>query len=68
MFTVVVPSAGDRRVVDICLMLIISKQKFTNPSEMSSAGVEIGRCSMRACIGLWGLGQKLKYGRLLPSK
>jgi hypothetical protein len=35
MFTVVVPSAGDQWVADICLMLITSKPGFTNPSEMS---------------------------------
>jgi hypothetical protein len=38
MFTVVVLSAGDQWVVDICLMLITSKPRFTNPSEMSSVG------------------------------
>jgi hypothetical protein len=31
MFTVVVPSTGDLRVVDICFMLITSKPKFNNP-------------------------------------
>jgi hypothetical protein len=31
-FTVVL-SAGDRRAVDICLTLITSKPRFTNPSE-----------------------------------
>jgi hypothetical protein len=44
MFTVVLPSAGARRVVHICLTLITSELRFTNPSEMSSAGVEAGRC------------------------
>jgi hypothetical protein len=39
MFTVVVPSAGDGRVVDICLMLITSKPRFTNPPDTSSAGI-----------------------------
>jgi hypothetical protein len=40
MFTVAVPSAGDRWVVDICLMLVTSKPRSTNPSEMSSGGAE----------------------------
>jgi hypothetical protein len=43
MFTVAVPSAGDQWIADICLMLTISKPRFTNPSEMSSAGAETGR-------------------------
>jgi hypothetical protein len=30
-FTVVVPSEGDRRVVNLCLTLITSKLVFTNP-------------------------------------
>jgi hypothetical protein len=50
-FTVVVPSAGGRRVVDICLTLIISKPRFTNPSPMSSAGAETGRCCITAFTG-----------------
>jgi hypothetical protein len=37
---VVVPSAGDGRLVDICLTLTTSKPRFTISSEMSSAGVE----------------------------
>jgi hypothetical protein len=52
MFTVVVPSAGDRWVANICLMLITTKPKFTNPPEMSSAGVVNGRCLYK----LLGLG------------
>jgi hypothetical protein len=43
MFTEVVPPARDRQVVDICLRLIISKQRFNNSSDMSSTGVEKGR-------------------------
>jgi hypothetical protein len=39
-FTVVVPSAGNRWVVDIPLMLITCKPRFTNPSEMSTPGVQ----------------------------
>jgi hypothetical protein len=42
-FTVVIPSADDRRVVYICLTLITLKPRFINPSEMSSAGAEAGR-------------------------
>jgi hypothetical protein len=34
-----VESSGDRRSVDICLALITSKQKSTNPSAMFSAGM-----------------------------
>jgi hypothetical protein len=55
-FTVVVPSAGDRRVVDICLTLLTSKEKFTNPSEMSSAEAETGRCRVTVLIAFWDLG------------
>jgi hypothetical protein len=68
MFAVVVPSAGDRRMIDICLTLITSKPRFTNPSEKSSAGVEIGRSYITAFIGFSALGQKVKCGRLLLSK
>jgi hypothetical protein len=55
MFTVVVPSARDQQVVDICLTLITSKPKFTNPSEMSSVGVENRRCRIIAFMasGMW---------------
>jgi hypothetical protein len=67
MFTVV-PSAGDQRVVGICLTLITSKPRFTNPSEMSSARVETGRCCITAFIGFWDLELKVKHGRLLLSK
>jgi hypothetical protein len=56
MFTVVVPSAGDQWVVHICSMLITSKPRFTNPCEMSSAGVETGRCHITAFVGFWDLG------------
>jgi hypothetical protein len=65
MFIDVVPSAGDRRQVDICLMLITSKRRFTNPSEMSSAGAETGRYHISAFIGFWDLGYKVKYRRSL---
>jgi hypothetical protein len=37
---VVVPSAGDRWVVDSYFTLKTSKARFTNQSEMYSAGVE----------------------------
>jgi hypothetical protein len=50
MLTVVVPTAGDRRVVDICLTVITSKPRFTNASEMCSAGAETGRCRTTAFI------------------
>jgi hypothetical protein len=67
-FTVAVPSAGDRRMVDICLMLITSKPRFTNPFQMSSAGAETGRFRIIAFMGFWDLELKVKYGRLLLSK
>jgi hypothetical protein len=67
MFIVVVPSSGDRRAVEICLTLITSKPRFTNLSEMSSAGTETGRCRIAAFIGFWDLGLKVKCGRLLLS-
>jgi hypothetical protein len=44
MLTVVVPSAGDRQVVDICLTLVTTTPRLTNPSEMPPAGAETGRC------------------------
>jgi hypothetical protein len=56
MFTVVVPSAGDQWVADICFTLTASKPRFINPSEMSSAGVVNGRCHITAFIGFWDLG------------
>jgi hypothetical protein len=37
------PSDSDRRVVDFCLTLIMSKPTFISPSEMSCVGVSIGR-------------------------
>jgi hypothetical protein len=57
-FAMVIPSASDGRVVDICLTLITSKPKFINPSdcEIYSAGVETGRCRITAFIGFWDLG------------
>jgi hypothetical protein len=55
MLTVVVPSTGDRQVVDIGLTLIASQPRFTNPPEMSSAGFETGRCRITA-IRLLGSG------------
>jgi hypothetical protein len=55
-FTVIVPSASDLGVTDICLTLITSKPRFINPSEMSSSGVEIGRCRVTVLIGFWDLG------------
>jgi hypothetical protein len=40
---VVDPSEGDRRVAVICLTLITSKPRLTNPSDISSEGVLCGR-------------------------
>jgi hypothetical protein len=56
MFTLLVPSAGDRRLAVICLTLIISKPRFTDPPEVSYAGAETGRCGIAAFIGYWDLG------------
>jgi hypothetical protein len=67
-FIVDVPSEDDRRMADICLTLITSKQRSINQSEMSSAGVVNGRWRTTAFIGFWDLGYKVKYGRLLLSK
>jgi hypothetical protein len=44
MFMVVVTSLGDWRVAVICLTLITSKPRLTNPSDMSSSGVLRGKC------------------------
>jgi hypothetical protein len=51
MFAVVVPYAGDERVLDICLTVITSKSRFTNPSDMFTAGDENGRCRITAFVG-----------------
>jgi hypothetical protein len=37
-------------------MLITSKPKFSNLSEISYAGIETGRCSMTTFIGFLDLG------------
>jgi hypothetical protein len=60
MFTAVIPSAGDRWVAGICLALIISKLRFPNPSELSSAGVVNGRYRITTFTGFWDLGEKVK--------
>jgi hypothetical protein len=62
-FTVDGSLAGNRRVADICLTLIMPKPKPTNPSEMSSAGVVNRRCRVTAIISFWDLAQKVKYQR-----
>jgi hypothetical protein len=54
-FTAVVPSEGDRWVVDICSTVRAAKPRFTNPNEMSSAGVMNGRCRITVFIGFWDL-------------
>jgi hypothetical protein len=55
MYTVAVPSAGDRRLVDFCLTLITSKARFTNQSEMYPAGA----------AGFWGLGHRVKLWEVI---
>jgi hypothetical protein len=54
-FAVDISSASHRWVADICLTLITSKPRPTNPSEMSSAGAVNGRCRITAlqASGLW---------------
>jgi hypothetical protein len=61
MFTVVIPSARDRRMADNCLTLLKSKPWSTNPSEFSSAGVVNGSCHITAFISVWDLGLKVKH-------
>jgi hypothetical protein len=51
-----VPSDGDRRVVDICLTLMMSKPRSISPSEMSCAGVFRGRWRITALTGFRDLG------------
>jgi hypothetical protein len=53
------PSAEERRVDVICFTLMTSNPRPTKPSEMSSAGVLIGRCLITALIGFWDLGWKV---------
>jgi hypothetical protein len=50
-----VPSAGDQQVADICLTLVTSKPRSTNPSEMFSVGMLNVRCCITA-YRLLGLG------------
>jgi hypothetical protein len=58
------PSVGDRRVVVICLTLMISKPRFTSSSEMSSTGVLVGRCRMIAFTCFRSLGKR-KVGKVV---
>jgi hypothetical protein len=53
-------SGGDRPLVVICLTLITSKPRLTNPSEMSWAGVLCGRWRMTAFICFLYFGKKEK--------
>jgi hypothetical protein len=55
-FTVVVPSAGDRLLIHISLALVTATLKFANPSEMSSAGAVTGRGRITAFISFWDFG------------
>jgi hypothetical protein len=57
--TLVGPSVDDRRVVVICLTLMTSKPRFTNPSEMSSARVLSGRWHITALMGFRDLRKKV---------
>jgi hypothetical protein len=49
-FTVVVLSTGDQRAVDICLRLLTTNPRFTQSSEISSAGATTGTCRITAFI------------------
>jgi hypothetical protein len=51
-----VPSDGDRRVVDICLTLMMSKPMSISPSEMSCAGAFKDRWRITALMGFRDLG------------
>jgi hypothetical protein len=51
-----VSSDGDRRVVDICLTLIMSKPRSVSLSEMACAGVFIGRWRITALMGFRDFG------------
>jgi hypothetical protein len=53
------PSDGDRRLVDICLTLIMSKPRSTSPLEMSWAGVFVGRWRITALMGFSDFGKKV---------
>jgi hypothetical protein len=46
-----IPSDGYRRVVDVCLTLMMSKPKSISPSEMSCAGAFIGKWHITAMRG-----------------
>jgi hypothetical protein len=52
MFLFRVPSDGDRRVVDIFLTRMMSKPRSISPSQMSCAGVFIGRWRIMVLMGL----------------
>jgi hypothetical protein len=59
-------SEDDRRVVVICVTLTTSKPRLTSPSDMSSAGVLIGRCRITAFMGFrveGVIGQMLTVGK-----
>jgi hypothetical protein len=50
---VVVPSAGDRRLVDNCLTLITSKPMCNNPSDiLTAAEIEPVTVSRSVCLGI----------------
>jgi hypothetical protein len=51
-------SGDDRRVVVICLTLMTSKPRLTNPFDISSAGVLMGRRRMTALIGFSDFGKE----------
>jgi hypothetical protein len=58
-FTGLDPS-GDRRLDDICLTLMTSNPRSTSPSEMSWAGVLLGRWRNTALMGFSDFGKKVK--------
>jgi hypothetical protein len=55
-------------MVVICLILTASNPRLTSPSQISSAGVFIGRCRITAFVGFSDLGKNVKNARLWFSR
>jgi hypothetical protein len=56
----ILDASGDRRVDVICLTLMTSNPRSSSPSEMSWAGVLLGRWRNTALIGFSDFGKKVK--------
>jgi hypothetical protein len=68
-FLVVAASFGDdRHVVVICLTLRTSKPGFISPSQISPAGVSVGRWRITAFMGIWDFGKKKKKEMILQGR